>query len=385
MVAEQVQKQILIVNSKELSDVLKRFRPLIKQNPTIPAHEHIMFTREMEGDVYVFGGTSERNRTEMNTITVDGDFQSFCPEYLPLAKLVDALPDQPLKITFDGKCCKVKSTTGAYRIPAISTEDYPVIEKSDKGDVFMLATAPEIAESLKLAKPFFGQNIDFKPAMDGAWLVPSPEGTAIVATNDRMIYIDRIDGDPINQSTQIRHDAADFLIKIMETGACKVDASGSWLTITNEEEDCRYTELSVRQLYTTYGSLHEIMERVEKLHNQTITANRLAIVTALRRLRSLPYDEILGHKMTLRMENGNMILDYRYTDDYECSETIDCEYEGGEIKWQISFNTADLETCLNTFESEQVAFRLNTENRVAIGIKAVDSSHRRVLIMPMVI
>jgi hypothetical protein len=31
----------------------------------------------------------------------------------------------------------------------------------------MLATAPEIAESLKLAKPFFGQNIDFKPAMDG--------------------------------------------------------------------------------------------------------------------------------------------------------------------------------------------------------------------------
>lgn len=292
-----------------------------------------------------------------------------------LADIVRALPDgSDIRLHTTAERCILTAGRGRYILGALPAEDFPSSKPLVEPQSFCL---PRTTLQTLIAKTAFAMaKDDVRYYLQGLSWELQRNGCRMIGCDGHRLAILQHPLDepaPDNARSVIAPYAAVRLFQRALKGmddTLQVQMTDTLLRITAGDL-C----LATRLVDATYPDVERVMPATL---DQSATGDRLALLGALQRIRTLSNEQYRG--VIFSFAPGTLTLDARNADQEQSQEAIDLQYDGPPVAigWQLDYVIETLQAI--TTEAMVIGFTDGNSNSLWRGLEALQETY---CIMPM--
>ncbi len=364
---------------KDLQKELSKIGGAISTSAVIPILEDFLFEIKNDSIMVTASDYDTFVKISIPVQNVEGEGVIAIPAKI-IMETLKALPDQPITIDIDeNNGVKLYSANGVYQLAGEQADEYPSMpnvnaDKVIEFDQSILQTA--INKTL-----FAVSNDELRPAMTGVFLQIEEDSLTFVATDAHKLVKFKC-FEPTGSSYQgiILPKKALSLLKtaLAAEGNGLIKMSINENNVKFEFSDMVMTCRLIDARYPDYNAV------IPKENPNVLTVNRNDLQNALKRLAI--YSDKSTYQVILDLQQNKLNIKAQDVDySNEAEETLDCNYEGGEIR--IAFSAKFMIDVLNVVETEDITLLLSTPNRAGIIVPSENNEGEELLmlIMPIMI
>ncbi|MBI5642341.1 MAG: DNA polymerase III subunit beta [Deltaproteobacteria bacterium] len=362
------------IGKADFIKVLQRIQGIVEKRNTMPILANVLLEAApgkiniMATDLEVFiKDSSGADISETGSVTVNAR---------KLFEIVKELPSDTIDVT-SGKDDKltIKAGKAKFNIMGLPSKDFPVFPAIDESKLETIES-----ENLKdmIDKTSFAVSTDeTRYNINGFLLEKDDSKIRMVATDGhRLAFIEKED----IKAVPAREKEGVLLPRkgVMEMRKLLDEKEGNFqLGVTQKSAVMKKdnTVISVRLLE---GEFPDYKKVIPKDNNKEVIADRILLLSSLKRVSILSSDKIKGVKFSF--SKGKLVVSSSSPDIGEAVEEIDIQY--GEEDIEIAFNARYFIDMLEALEEDQV--RVELKDSLSPGIlKPFGSEEYTYIIMPM--
>lgn len=372
-----------VISSSALSQRLQTLGRVISTKNAMPILENFLF-EVIGGQLTLTSSDGEITlRTTLDLVESSEDVR-FTINAKTIQEAIKEIPEQPMEVVLENDAMgnlevTINYQNGHYTLLAQPAEEYP-ITKDLEGEVSTL-----VADTMRLFSGinralFAAAEDPLRPVMNGVFFDYKSDGLAIVASDGRKLACTRMLNITTEEATSfILHKKPANIVK----GILQKESGDTTVRFTKRNaviESENYT-LSCRLIEGNFPNYNSV---IPQNNPNCVTINRLALVSALRRI--MVFANAASPLVKLHIEMGRLVLTAKDS-DYARSgeETLLCEYQG--MPMNIGFKGTLLMELLNNLESEEIIVQLADPARAGIIVPAEEDEEEKIimLLMPMML
>jgi DNA polymerase-3 subunit beta len=367
-----------IISSGALLDKLQTVSGAILSKPVIPAIENFYFDIK-DGKLTVTTTDLETFMQDSVEVQSKEDIKICIPSKATI-EILKALSEQPLNFTInnDNFSVELSTTTGRYKLPGLSSDEYPLTPELNANNTF---TLPSSALVRGINKTLFATgNDDLRIALTGVFFEIQNEGINFVATDANRLVKYSYNGVQPNFETS-------FIIPKKSLNLLKSSLPTDDTPVT--------VEISDSNLKFTCGSLvlfTRIMDEkfpdykmvLPSDNNNIMQISRQEILNAIKRIAIFANQQT--HQIKLKIAGSELsIMSEDIEKASEAHETLACEFDGEDM--EIGFNSKFLSEMMSNLESDEILLKLSSPSRAGLVTPKEDEQEESILmlIMPMML
>lgn len=369
------------VPSKTLYSAVSSVSKVINSKNALTILEN--FLVELKDDTLtVTGSDLENSLTARIPVTEAQGAGKFCIGARRLVELLKEMPDQGIAFSINDTTLEIEIeySSGNYTLVAITGDEYPTF-KSDPDETEPISFACKTQDIIKgIDNTIFAVgNDDLRPMMMGIYFDIKPEAITFVATDTRKL---------------VRY--TDFNIAPGVTGSCLLPVKPATIikNVFAKDKDMKITmnskNATIESDSFTFkccflnGRFPDYNRVIPKNNPYTLTADRLSLLTAVRRV-GVFVDPAFGLEK-FRITPERVLL--KSSDQGNCTsarEQVPCSFTGQELT--IGFSAPYLIEILNTIPTEDLIVELSDPGRPGLFRPTEDAAGTELvmLLMPMTV
>lgn len=301
-----------------------------------------------------------------------------------LFDIVKNLPDGEVSFQVgDNQAAELKCGKVRYKIPGMPGDDFPPLPNPGKADLAEI-DANVIGDLIALTQYSMSTD-DTRPHLAGALFEGDGKVVRMVTTDGhRLSKAERklADAPMLNFSMLVPHKGISELKRLIEDARAASKGEGAPLPLSLgtsggnaffRRDDIQLSIKLADEQFPPYGKV------IPQQQNRRVTAQRAALVEALRRISLVASDKSGGVRLSI--QPGVLSVTSENPDVGEGSEELDVDYAGEPLV--IGFNARYLLDALGALNEDEVALELSGELDPGV-VKPVGSEYDFVgVIMPM--
>lgn len=368
-----------VVSSNALLKHLQQINGVISANTVLPILEDFLFNID-KGKLDIFATDLETSMSTSMEVESNDKHIVAIPARI-ITDILKSLPEQPIAISIDEVSNAVELTTdnGKYRLAGENGADFPKMPTVE-GDSTIEIPADVLFDAIN--KTLFAVSADdLRPAMGGVYFLLNANGITFVSTDaHKLVKLARTDISGFESETS-------FIVPKKALGLLKASLPQTNTSVkisfnkTNAFFSFDETNLICRLIDARYPDYNAV---IPTQNPNLLTINRQELLGALKRISI--FSNKSTHLIAIKIAGSELTVSAQDLDfSNEAAEKLSCEYIGEDM--EIGFNAKFLIEMLNTINSDEVRFELESSTRAGILRPADKDEHVDLimLVMPVMI
>ena len=364
----------------DLQKALQKVLPAIPAKSTIPVLEHIH--TKLEGSELTFMATDQEISISL-TIPVagedDGEVLIPARQFNDLIKELGSAGTISVE-TGDDQLITVRTPTGTYEMKGLDANEFPSIPPFPESQTAQLTQNDMSRMANKVV--FAVSTEEYRPSMTGVFFQFNGETATAVATDGfrlSRVIVDAPEGSPFPSDLEviIPARAVDLLKKV--DGDVTMDVSRTHARFTTGS-----LEITTRIIDEKYPPYQNV---IPTDNDKSLIVNQREVLSAIKRV-SLFANANTRH-VRFKVDGGNLAVHSEDEDSGgQGTETIPCEFAGGDDGFEIGFNYRFLEEAVKNITSDDdpdlnVKMTFSTPIRAVLITPGVEKESLLMLVMPV--
>jgi DNA polymerase-3 subunit beta len=363
------------IKKEEIVKSLNSTLGVVEKRQTLPILSNVLF----EVDESTLKLTATDLESEISTISTISNFKSGGRTTAPAKKLSELCrlfkDDSEIHFYLDGDNLKIETDSGKYNLSTLPSDDFPIFEKEEGGNVVNIS-----AQNLKaiITKTSFAMgNQDWRHYLNGLYL--SVEDTLItsVATDAHRLALanaalnegisENITGivprKSINEIGKIVSEYSENILLQLSANSINVSVSGTSFASKIIE-----------------GKFQEYEQVIPSGESSTLTIDKKTLSESLSRVSVLSSEKFRGVRIVTSKDSIN--ISANNPEKEQAEESITCSYSGEDI--DIAFNVNYIQEILSSIDSENVEIHFFGSDKSCL-ITNPGSDSFKYVVMPLLI
>ena len=363
------------IKKEEIVKSLNATLGVVEKRQTLPILSNVLF----EVDESTLKLTATDLESEISTISTISNFKSGGRTTAPAKKLSELCrlfkDDSEIHFYLDGDNLKIETDSGKYNLSTLPSDDFPVFEKEEGGNVVNIS-----AQNLKtiITKTSFAMgNQDWRHYLNGLYL--SVEDTLItsVATDAHRLALanatlnegisENITGivprKSINEIGKIVSEYSENILLQLTANSINVSVSG--------------TSFASKLIEGKFPDYEQVTPSGE---SSTLTIDKKTLSESLSRVSVLSSEKFRGVRIVTSKDSIN--ISANNPEKEQAEESITCSYFGEDI--DIAFNVNYIQEILSSIDSENVEIHFFGSDKSCL-ITNPGSDSFKYVVMPLLI
>ena len=363
------------IKKEEIVKSLNATLGVVEKRQTLPILSNVLF----EVDESTLKLTATDLESEISTISTISNFKSGGRTTAPAKKLSELCrlfkDDSEIHFYLDGDNLKIETDSGKYNLSTLPSDDFPVFEKEEGGNVVNIS-----AQNLKaiITKTSFAMgNQDWRHYLNGLYL--SAEDTLItsVATDAHRLALanaalnegisENITGivprKSINEIGKIVSEYSENILLQLSANSINVSVSG--------------TNFASKLIEGKFPDYEQVIPSGE---SSTLTIDKKTLSESLSRVSVLSSEKFRGVRIVTSKDSIN--ISANNPEKEQAEESITCSYSGEDI--DIAFNVNYIQEILSSIDSENVEIHFFGSDKSCL-ITNPGSDSFKYVVMPLLI
>jgi len=363
----------------DLQKALQKVLPAIPAKSTIPVLEHLHAT--LSGTDLTFMATDQEISISLTIpVSGEGDGEILIParQFNDLIKELGSAGTVTVSAD-DDHVITVRTPTGSYQMKGLDADEFPSIPPFPEAQTAMLSKDDMSRMANKVV--FAVSTEEYRPSMTGVFFQFNGESATAVATDgfrlSRVIVASNGSPFPTDLEVIIPARAVDLLKKI--EGDVKMDVSRTHARFTVGA--MVVTTRIIDEKYPPYQNV------IPTDNDKSLIVNQREVLGAIKRV-SL-FANVNTRHVRFKVDGSEVAV---HSEDEDSggkgTETIPCEFNGGDGKFEIGFNYRFLEEAIKNISSDDdpdlnVKMTFSTPIRAVLITPGVENSSLLMLVMPV--
>ena len=363
------------IKKEEIVKSLNATLGVVEKRQTLPILSNVLF----EVDESTLKLTATDLESEISTISTISNFKSGGRTTAPAKKLSELCrlfkDDSEIHFYLDGDNLKIETDSGKYNLSTLPSDDFPIFEKEEGGNVVNIS-----AQNLKaiITKTSFAMgNQDWRDYLNGLYL--SVEDTLItsVATDAHRLALanaalnegisENITGivprKSINEIGKIVSEYSENILLQLSANSINVSVSG--------------TSFASKLIEGKFPDYEQVIPSGE---SSTLTIDKKTLSESLSRVSVLSSEKFRGVRIVTSKDSIN--ISANNPEKEQAEESITCSYSGEDI--DIAFNVNYIQEILSSIDSENVEIHFFGSDKSCV-ITNPGSDSFKYVVMPLLI
>ena len=363
------------IKKEEIVKSLNATLGVVEKRQTLPILSNVLF----EVDESTLKLTATDLESEISTISTISNFKSGGRTTAPAKKLSELCrlfkDDSEIHFYLDGDNLKIETDSGKYNLSTLPSDDFPIFEKEEGGNVVNIS-----AQNLKaiITKTSFAMgNQDWRHYLNGLYL--SVEDTLItsVATDAHRLALanaalnegisENITGivprKSINEIGKIVSEYSENILLQLSANSINVSVSG--------------TSFASKLIEGKFPDYEQVIPSGE---SSTLTIDKKTLSESLSRVSVLSSEKFRGVRIVTSKDSIN--ISANNPEKEQAEESIICSYSGEDI--DIAFNVNYIQEILSSIDSENVEIHFFGSDKSCL-ITNPGSDSFKYVVMPLLI
>ena len=363
------------IKKEEIVKSLNATLGVVEKRQTLPILSNVLF----EVDESTLKLTATDLESEISTISTISNFKSGGRTTAPAKKLSELCrlfkDDSEIHFYLDGDNLKIDTDSGKYNLSTLPSDDFPIFEKEEGGNVVNIS-----AQNLKaiITKTSFAMgNQDWRHYLNGLYL--SVEDTLItsVATDAHRLALanaalnegisENITGivprKSINEIGKIVSEYSENILLQLSANSINVSVSG--------------TSFASKLIEGKFPDYEQVIPSGE---SSTLTIDKKTLSESLSRVSVLSSEKFRGVRIVTSKDSIN--ISANNPEKEQAEESIICSYSGEDI--DIAFNVNYIQEILSSIDSENVEIHFFGSDKSCL-ITNPGSDSFKYVVMPLLI
>ena len=363
------------IKKEEIVKSLNATLGVVEKRQTLPILSNVLF----EVDESTLKLTATDLESEISTISTISNFKSGGRTTAPAKKLSELCrlfkDDSEIHFYLDGDNLKIETDSGKYNLSTLPSDDFPIFEKEEGGNVVNIS-----AQNLKaiITKTSFAMgNQDWRHYLNGLYL--SVEDTLItsVATDAHRLALanaalnegisENITGivprKSINEIGKIVSEYSENILLQLSANSINVSVSG--------------TSFASKLIEGKFPDYEQVIPSGE---SSTLTIDKKTLSESLSRVSVLSSEKFRGVRIVTSKDS--ITISANNPEKEQAEESITCSYSGEDI--DIAFNVNYIQEILSSIDSENVEIHFFGSDKSCL-ITNPGSDSFKYVVMPLLI
>ena len=363
------------IKKEEIVKSLNATLGVVEKRQTLPILSNVLF----EVDESTLKLTATDLESEISTISTISNFKSGGRTTAPAKKLSELCrlfkDDSEIHFYLDGDNLKIETDSGKYNLSTLPSDDFPIFEKEEGGNVVNIS-----AQNLKaiITKTSFAMgNQDWRHYLNGLYL--SVEDTLItsVATDAHRLALanaalnegisETITGivprKSINEIGKIVSEYSENILLQLSANSINISVSG--------------TSFASKLIEGKFPDYEQVIPSGE---SSTLTIDKKTLSESLSRVSVLSSEKFRGVRIVTSKDS--ITISANNPEKEQAEESITCSYSGEDI--DIAFNVNYIQEILSSIDSENVEIHFFGSDKSCL-ITNPGSDSFKYVVMPLLI
>ena len=363
------------ITKEEIVSSLNTTLGVVEKRQTLPILANVLF----EVDESTLRLTATDLESEISTISTISNFKSGGKTTAPAKKLSELCrlfkDGDEIHFFLDGDNLRIETSSGKYNLSTLPSENFPVFEKEDGGNVVNIK-GPNL-KSLIYKTSFAMGNQDWRHYLNGLYLSIEDSIITSVATDAHRLALaktplnegvsDQVTGivprKSINEIGKIVSDNNDNILIQLTPNSINVSVSG--------------TTFSSKLIEGKFPDYEQVIPTGD---SSTLLINKKDLSESLSRVSVLSSEKFRGVRM---ITSDNLInISANNPEKEQAEESIACTYAGESI--DIAFNVNYIQEILSCIDDENVEIHFFGSDKSCL-ITSSGSQEFKYVVMPLLI
>lgn len=367
----------ITVEKTNLEKALKQ--TIYEKKSAIPILTTILL--EVENETLTIKGTNLEQYTTISKKTLSTEKEGkVCIFGKTIENIIKVLPEEIVEISLEDDKLKIKAGKTKYKIPTISTEDFPTFEPAPEP----IVSLPKIEIEKGIEKTIYASATDERPNLNGICIEITENKVNFIATDGARLSLYTTETETINENN----------VRIFIPQKAMIHLKNILKDLKNENEEIKIATtnnsiffigkdfiMESRLLSYEFPQYKEIVELTLNNSEHKIEIDKEEFKESVTRITVAEDDTI--KKAIITIKDNLIILSSSEYSEVKAEEEIYLPENTG-IEEKIGLNSKYITDALKSKESEKILFKFKDRNNPVI-IQEPDNYNQIDIIMPLAI